>query len=149
MTATDNRPVEEVTDETEGWRGRFEGGQVDELSADEQRPRRREAQALLGSLLRPYRKIVALLAIVVVVENVARLSVPILVQRGIDHGIPPILDGGSAHTLMVVVGVLCGVVLIQATSRMFFLQRSGRIGQKVLLELRRWVFRHFQRLDIA
>jgi ATP-binding cassette subfamily B protein len=41
------------------------------------------------------------------------------------------------------------VVLIQATSRMFFLQRSGRIGQKVLLELRRRVYRHFQRLDIA
>ena len=32
---------------------------------------------------------------------------------------------------------------------MFFLHRSGRIGQKVLLELRRRVFRHFQRLDIA
>jgi ABC-type multidrug transport system fused ATPase/permease subunit len=32
---------------------------------------------------------------------------------------------------------------------MFFLRRSGRIGQKVLLELRRRVYRHFQRLDIA
>ncbi len=84
-----------------------------------------------------------------VVENVARLSVPILVQRGIDHGIPPIIDGGSAHTLLVIVGVLCAVVVVQATSRMFFLRRSGRIGQKVLLELRRRVFRHFQRLDIA
>ena len=41
------------------------------------------------------------------------------------------------------------VVLVQAISRMFFLRRSGRIGQKVLLELRRRVFRHFQRLDIA
>ena len=112
-------------------------------------PRRREARALLGSLLRPYRKTVALLAIVVVVENVARLSVPILVQRGIDHGIPPILDGGSARVLLVIVGALCAVVLVQAISRMFFLRRSGRIGQKVLLELRRRVFRHFQRLDIA
>ena len=83
------------------------------------------------------------------VENAARLSVPLLVQRGIDHGIPPILDGGSAHTLMIVVGALCVVVLVQAISRMFFLRRSGRIGQKVLLELRRRVFRHFQRLDIA
>ena len=30
---------------------------------------------------------------------------------------------------------------------MFFLRRSGRIGQDVLLELRRRVFMHFQRLD--
>jgi ABC-type multidrug transport system fused ATPase/permease subunit len=147
MTATDTPARLDVPEDD--WRGRVKDSQDDDLPIDESLPRRREARALLGSLLRPYRVTVALLAIVVVVENVARLSVPLLVQRGIDRGIPPILDGGSAHTLMVVVGVLAVVVLIQATSRMFFLQRSGRIGQKVLLELRRRVFRHFQRLDIA
>src|SRR6202023_2652522 len=70
-------------------------------------------------------------------------------QRGIDHGIPPIAAGGSARELVVIVGALCVVVVVQAVSRMFFLRRSGRIGQRVLLELRRRVFRHFQRLDIA
>ena len=134
---------------TTEWRGRLDEDQDDSLPIDESVPRRREARALLFSLLRPYQVTVALLAIVVVVENLARLSVPILVQRGIDHGIPPIVSGGSAHTLMVIVGVLSGVVVVQATSRMFFLQRSGRIGQKVLLELRRRIYRHFQRLDIA
>ncbi len=146
MTATDTPPLDLPEDE---WRGRVKDSQTDDLPIDESVPRRREARALLGSLLKPYRTTVALLALVVVVENVARLSVPLLVQRGIDRGIPPILDGGSAHTLMVIVGVLGGVVLIQATSRMFFLHRSGRIGQTVLLELRRRVFRHFQRLDVA
>ena len=146
MTATDTTPVDVPEDD---WRGRITDSQTDDGPIDENLPRRREARALLGSLLKPYRTTVALLALVVVVENVARLSVPLLVQRGIDKGIPPILAGGPAHTLMVVVGVLCAVVVIQATSRMFFLRRSGRIGQKVLLELRRRVFRHFQRLDIA
>jgi ABC-type multidrug transport system fused ATPase/permease subunit len=129
------------------WRGRFDEDQT-VLPIDENLPRGREARALLGSLLRPYSGILVLLALVVVVENAARLSVPILVQRGIDKGIPPIIDGGSAHTLMVVVATLGVVVLVQAFSRMFFLRRSGRIGQKVLLELRRRLFRHFQRLDI-
>jgi ABC-type multidrug transport system fused ATPase/permease subunit len=146
MTATEAQPLDVGEDD---WRGRVKDSQDDELPIDESVPRRREARALLVSLLWPFRLTVALLALVVVVENLARLSVPLLVQRGIDKGIPPILSGGSAHTLMVVVGVLCGVVVIQATSRMFFLQRSGRIGQKVLLELRRRVYRHFQRLDIA
>ena len=43
---------------------------------------------------------VALLALVVVVENAARLSVPLLVQRGIDHAIPPLLArfAGAART---------------------------------------------------
>jgi len=133
---------------TTEWRGRFDEEQDDDLPIDESLPRRREARALLGSLLRPYSRTVALLALVVVVENAARLSVPILVQRGIDRGIPPIADGGSAHTLMMVVATLAAVVLVQAVSRIFFLRRSGRIGQKVLTELRRRVFRHFQRLDI-
>src|SRR3981081_233469 len=145
MTATDTQPVDIPEDD---WRGRVKDSQ-DELPIDESVPRRREARALLYSLLRPYRLTVALLALVVIAEKRAHRSVPLLVQRGIDHGIPPILAGGPAHTLMVIVAVLCGVVLIQATSRMFFLQRSGRIGQKVLLELRRRVYRHFQRLDIA
>src|ERR1700754_1476265 len=152
MTATDTTSVDVPEDPeqrtTELWRGRFDE-QGDALPIDESLSRRREARALLVSLLRPYRWTVAFLAIVVVVENAARLSVPILVQRGIDFGIPPLIDGGSAHTLMVIVGALCVVVVVQAVSRMFFLHRSGRIGQKVLLELRRRVFRHFQRLDIA
>ena len=131
------------------WRGKMDEKQDDDLPIDESLDRRREARALLGSLLRPYRTSVALLALVVVVENAARLSVPILVQRGIDHGIPPIVDGDSARTLLMIVAALGVVVVVQATGRMFFLRRSGRIGQKVLLELRRRVFRHFQRLDIA
>jgi ATP-binding cassette, subfamily B, bacterial len=149
MTATDIPAVAVPDDDSaDRWRGLIRdsndgGSPIDETL------RRREARALLGSLLRPHRLTLAPLALVVVVENAARLSVPLLVQRGIDHGIPPIADGGSAHTLLVIIAVLCVVVLIQAMSRIFFLRRSGRIGQKVLLELRRRVFRHFQRLDIA
>lgn len=148
MTATDSRPVVAGGDDVDRWRGRFDEAR-DDLPIDESVPRRREARGLLASLLRPYRVAVVLLALIVLVENAARLSVPILVQRGIDDGIPPILDGRQAHTLVVIVAALCGVVLVQAVSRMSFLRRSGRIGQKVLLELRRRVFRHFQRLDVA
>src|SRR3984957_4305996 len=149
MTATDIGQIEVPDDDADLWRGRVEDSRDDDAPTDENLPLRREARALLASLLRPFRAAVALLAVIVVVENVARLSVPLLVQRGIDHGIPPIAAGGSARELVVIVGALCVVVLVQATSRMFFLRRSGRIGQKVLVQLRRRVFRHFQRLDVA
>ncbi|WP_370330569.1 ABC transporter ATP-binding protein [Mycolicibacterium hippocampi] len=132
---------------TADWRGKFD--EQGDLPIDETVPRRREARALLGSLLRPYKWSLSALAVVVVVENVARLSVPLLVQKGIDDGIPPLVGGGPANTLLMIVGALCAVVVVQAVSRMFFLRRSGRIGQKVLRELRRRVFRHFGRLDIA
>lgn len=130
------------------WRGRFEE-RPDQTPIDESVPRRREARALLWSLLRPYRWMILVLAMVVVVENAARLSVPILVQRGIDHGVPPLLRDGSAGPLLQIVIILCVVVTVQAITRMFFLRRSGYIGQNVLLDLRRRVFRHFQALDVA
>ncbi|OBH19458.1 ABC transporter [Mycolicibacter sinensis] len=111
-------------------------------------PGRAAARALLWSLLRPYRVAVVALALIVVVENAARLAVPVLTQRGIDRGIPPLSDG-SSRMLTVILVALGAVVLTQASSRLVFLQWSGRIGQRVLLELRRRVFRHFQRLDIG
>jgi len=130
------------------WRGRLDE-QCDDLPIDESLPLRREARALLAELLRPYRSTIALLAAVVIVENVARLSVPLLVQRGIDHAIPPLMAGGSARELAFVVVMLGGLAVVQAVSRLFFLRSSGRIGQRVLLELRRRLFRHFQALDVA
>jgi ABC-type multidrug transport system fused ATPase/permease subunit len=130
------------------WRGSLKE-QGDDLPIDEGLSRRREARELLGSLLRPYRLALAVLALVVVVENAARLAIPLLVRRGIDHAIPPLMSSGAAGELIVVVAALCGLVAVQAISRMTFLNASGRIGQRVLLELRRRVFRHFQRLDIA
>jgi ABC-type multidrug transport system fused ATPase/permease subunit len=137
-----------VTEQTGSWRGRLDG-QDDDLPIGETRAHRREALDLLGALLAPYRRTVAALAAVVIVENAARLAIPLLVKRGIDHAIPPLLAGGSAGELVVVVAVLCGLVALQAVSRMVFLNTSGRIGQRVLLELRRRLFRHFGRLDVA
>ena len=130
------------------WRGRI-NERGDDLPIAEGVSRAREARALLGSLLRPHRLALVLLAVVVVIENAARLGIPLLVRRGIDHAIPPLTAGGPAGELVVVVVSLCGLVVVQAVSRMFFLNTSGRIGQRALLELRRRLFRHFQRLDIA
>ncbi len=130
------------------WRGQFDET-PDDLRLVDAEPRRGEARALLASLLRPYRLALGVLALVVIVENAARLVVPLLVQRGIDQGIPPLRAGGSAGELMTVVAMLCAAVVVQAVSRMFFLNASGRIGQQVLLEVRRRLFRHFMRLDVT
>ena len=130
------------------WRGDFDD-QPDDLPIDEAMPRGREARELLVELLRPFRATLGILAVVVIVENVARLAVPLLVQRGIDRAIPPLMAGGSAGELVVVVVTLGVLAVVQAVSRLFFLRTSGRIGQQVLLELRRRLFRHFQSLDVA
>ena len=112
-------------------------------------PDRAAARALLWSLLRPYRFAALLMAVAIVVENAARLAVPVLAQRGIDRGIPPIAADGSIRQLSLIVTALAVVVFTQAISRMLFLQWSGTIGQRMLLELRQRVFRQFQRLDVG
>jgi ATP-binding cassette, subfamily B, bacterial len=149
VTATAMPPTTIADATADRWQGRVAQSQDDRLPIDEMLPRRREARALLGSLLRPFRLTLALLVLVVLMENAARLSVPLLVKRGIDHTIPSIMDGGPARELMLIIGMLCGLVLVHASSRLFFLNRSGQVRLTVLLNLRRRAFRHFQRLDIA
>ncbi len=109
---------------------------------------RRRSRVLLGDLLRPYARWIWVLILAVVLENAARLSIPWLVRRGIDLGVPPLLDGSGGRLLYETVALMAGAVLLQGAGRVFFLRNSGTVGQRVLLELRRRVFRHFQHLDV-
>ncbi|MGI8459701.1 MAG: ABC transporter transmembrane domain-containing protein, partial [Propionibacteriaceae bacterium] len=147
MTTTTARPAER-TDPLQEWRG-VAAENDEELAERGSGFLKERSRALLGSLLRPYRRAVIVMIIAVVAENAARLSIPRLVQLGIDHGIPPLLAGRSGTVLYEIVALMLGAVTVQAISRMLFLRRSGRIGADVLLELRRRVFTHFQQLDVA
>jgi len=110
---------------------------------------RLRSRRLLGDLLTPHRKAIALLTAIIVVSNAAGLAIPYLVKVGIDEGIPPMLRGTGTGTLLTVVGVLVAAAVTQALTRQAFLKLSGRIGQEILLELRRRVFDHFQRLSLS
>ncbi|MBI2244520.1 MAG: ABC transporter ATP-binding protein [Nocardioides sp.] len=131
------------------WRG------VAEVDADEAAERMTAGRLgggsgrLLRELLAPYRRAIQALVLIVVVENAARLSIPYLVKEGIDTGIPPIQESGDLEPLFLIVGAVLVATLVQALSRNLFLVRSGRIGQDVLFEVRRRVFRHFQVLSPA
>jgi ATP-binding cassette subfamily B protein len=139
-------PAERSDRQEDSWRGYAEEGN-DELSRATTLRLKDQSRKLLGELLRPYKKMIWLLVVIVVVENAARLSVPYLVHLGIDKGIPPILAGEGSKTLVTIVVIVLASALIQAGARQIFLMRSGRLGQTILLGLRRRVFDHFQRLS--
>ena len=131
------------------WRGH---SQVDDEEAEERESAARlggGSRRLLGDLLSPYRQALRALVLVVLVENAARLSIPYLVKEGIDTGIPPIRDDGDLVPLLLIVGLVLAATIFQAIARQLFLLRSGRIGQDVLFQIRRRVFRHFQALSPA
>ncbi len=146
--ATDDR-TDRPGDPTVEWRGI---AQVDAEEAAEREKALRftgGSAALLRELLRPYRWAIWALVGIVLVENAARLSIPYLVKEGIDTGIPPIRASGDLGPLLVIVGIVLVATVTQAIARNLFLVRSGKVGQDVLFEVRRRVFRHFQRLSPA
>ncbi len=152
MTTTQQTPPPDDTREDEdspeqSWRGVFEDEGDRELSRATTVRLKHDSRKLLGELLRPYQKMIWLLVVIVVIENAARLAVPYLVHLGIDNGIPPILAGKGASTLITVVIAVLAMALLQAWARQVFLMRSGTLGQTILLGLRRRVFDHFQRLS--
>ncbi|MFC4061663.1 ABC transporter ATP-binding protein [Planomonospora corallina] len=110
---------------------------------------RARSRRLLGELLGPYRLRIAVLVALIVTCNAASLAIPYLVKVGIDAGIPPMLAGEGPGTLTAVVTAVLAAAAVQAVTRQAFLAMAGRIGQRIILELRRRVFRHFQRLSLS
>ncbi|GAA4506325.1 MULTISPECIES: ABC transporter ATP-binding protein [Nonomuraea] len=137
-----------MTSATTGWRGVASEDQ-DELPDKVSGLLRARSRRLLGDLLAPHRKGIMVLTAVIIASSGAGLAIPYLVKVGIDAGIPPMLRGEGTGTLLTVVGVILAAAAAQALTRQAFLKMSGRIGHQILLELRRRVFDHFQRLSLS
>ncbi|MFG3436442.1 ABC transporter ATP-binding protein [Nonomuraea sp. NPDC047897] len=137
-----------MTPSVTDWRG-VASEERDELPDKVSILLRERSRRLLGDLLTPHRKAIAALTAIIVVSNAAGLAIPYLVKVGIDSGIPPMLRGTGPGTLLTVIGVILASAATQALTRQAFLKLSGRIGQSILLELRRRVFDHFQRLSLS
>ncbi len=144
---TDATPSRTTPTGAEQWRG------VAAEDADEIPERigillRARSRRLLRSLVRPYRRRLWSILVVVLLQNAAAMAGPFLVSVGIDRGIPA-LRRGEETPLVAVVSAIIGCALADAVLRHQFLVRAGRVGQDVLLDLRRRVFDHFQRLPLA
>jgi ABC-type multidrug transport system fused ATPase/permease subunit len=109
---------------------------------------RASSRALLGSLLRPHRRLLLLATALLLLQNAAAMAGPYLVMRGIRDGIPP-LDDGNLVPLIVIGAAFVVAAAGEYYGKRGFLLLSGRIGQRLLLDLRQRVYRHFQRLSIG
>ncbi|GII04669.1 ABC transporter ATP-binding protein [Planobispora takensis] len=133
---------------TRDWRG-VAAEEREEVPEQASLVLRTRSRRLLADLLRPYRSRIILLIAIIVISNAASLSIPFLVKVGIDAGIPPMQAGEGSGTLVMTVTAILAAAIIQAVTRQAFLGMAGRIGQGIILELRRRVFRHFQRLSLS
>jgi ATP-binding cassette, subfamily B, bacterial len=130
------------------WRG-IASEQVDEVSAPLAALLRRRSRRLLADLLRPYRRGVTWTAAAIVVASLAALAGPWLVGIAIDNGIPPVLKSGDPVPLLRIAALFAATVVLQAVATRMFVTMTGRVGQSVVLELRRRLFWHMLRLPVA
>jgi len=105
------------------------------------------ARGLVAELARPHRSAMLLALALLVAENVAILTGPLLVAYAIDTGVGAALDGRPEPLAWAIAGYAVAG-LASAGLRAAFLVLSGRVGQDVLLGLRGRVFAHGQRLSL-
>ena len=134
----------------DSWRG-VKAEEEEEVAGGLASLLRSRSRALLGDLARPHKGAIALASVFIALSTACQLAVPWLIQLGIDNGIPPLLEGGSGdlRPLVTVVLAVLAATVVAALSFNAFLLILGRVGQEVILDTRRRLFVHFQRLSIA
>ena len=120
----------------------------DDLSASASSFLRGRSRRLLGELLRPHRRALWALLATITVRNLAWLAGPFLIGVGIDVAVPALL-AGDPWPLVWTTGAMVAAALTDTGLRYVFLTGSGRVGQAVLLALRRRVFQHVQHLPLS
>ncbi|GAB2538329.1 ABC transporter ATP-binding protein [Brachybacterium huguangmaarense] len=117
------------------------------LSAEENRTARRRSLRLLGELLRPVRWQFALMAVMVVLAQLAVVAGPAIIAWGIDEGLPALMAGDGTPALLATAAHITAAVA-GGLLTFGYVRQSTVIGQRMLLSLRRRVFRETQRLDL-
>jgi ABC-type multidrug transport system fused ATPase/permease subunit len=132
----------------EAWRGVAAEQQEDEITGKLSTLLRRRSRRLLSDLLRPYKRLVLTIFLLIVTAQLAALAGPWLIGIGIDE-IPALTRTHDAGPIALVIIAFIISVAIQAVTTRNYIAGIGRLGGRVVLELRRRLFWHFQALPVA
>ncbi|EGX59001.1 ABC transporter ATP-binding protein [Streptomyces zinciresistens K42] len=103
--------------------------------------------ALLRSLLAPMKARVALTVLLLLLQQAAVQSGPLLVAYAIDAAVPAFRRDDMGPLLAVAIGYLV-CALASGALQYAFILASARVNQDVLLDLRGRIFRHAQALSV-
>jgi len=114
---------------------------------DEPRPNTRPKRNFrrLVPYFKPYRRRVLWTIVLMLVVTAAGLAGPALAQVAIDDGI----QKGSVTALIIIVSVFVVIGLIGWIAGYWQSYLSSWVGERVLLDLRRQLFRHMMRLELG
>jgi ATP-binding cassette, subfamily B, bacterial len=132
---------------TDAWRG-IAAEDAEQVTASLSSFLRRRSRRLLLDLLRPHRVQALAILVLIVVANLAILAGPYLVGEGVDR-IPALTHNHDVRPLALLVALFAVAFIVQAVTTRAYIGDIGRLGASVVLELRRRLFEHFQRLPVA
>src|SRR5699024_5518938 len=116
-------------------------------SAEDDRLSRQRSFALLGELISPVKGQFVVMAIMVVIAQLAVVAGPAIIAWGIDHGLPSLLAGDSGPAFQAA-ALAVGAAVVGGVLTYGYVGQSVVVGQRMLLALRRKVFRFTQQQDL-
>ena len=119
-----------------------------DYTRDESRAIRRRSLHLLGTLVSPLRGQLALAAIVLVVSTALRVAGPALIAYGINTALPQVTQYGNWMPTVMIVAVYLFAGLGGAALIGWYAVVAARLTQAVMLDLRKRIFLHTQRLSL-
>ena len=109
------------------------------------RPVRRDTFRRVMQFARPHRRTIVLFLALAVVSAVLGVATPVLAGRAVDA----IIDQRSTSVVVGLAVAIALVAVVGAVVGLFERLQSSRLGENVILDLRRQVFGHVQRMPIA
>ncbi|MEV6660792.1 ABC transporter ATP-binding protein [Nocardia fluminea] len=146
MVTTEKEVPEEKSDLAADWRGIAK--EDDAVTGTGNLVLAGRSRRLLLDLVRPYRKQAILTFVLILLDNAAKVSLPLFIAYGLDHGISQGRQGNWTPMIATVAGFVAVTVLSGLTT-FAFLRASGSLSQRVLFDLRVRAFRHTQRLSVS
>jgi len=119
-----------------------------DYTRDESRSIRRRSLRLLGSLVSPLKWQFVLAAVVIVVSSALRVAGPALIAYGINTALPAVIDQMNWMPTIGVVAVYLLTALGGAALIGWYVVVAARLTQSVMLDLRKRIFLHTQRLSL-
>ena len=118
-----------------------------DLTKEESRLIRRRSGRLLVSLIRPVRKRLGISFATAIASQGLRVMGPAIIAFAIDRALPAATEGDYSLAWFALGGYLLAALLTAGLTN-FFIVFAARINQDVLLDLRRRMFVHTQKLSI-
>ncbi|MCT2592500.1 ABC transporter ATP-binding protein/permease [Streptomyces sp. N2-109] len=106
------------------------------------------SRRLLGSLLRPHRRLVAAAAAQLLLQQAAVQAGPLLVAYSLDNAVPALRQHDDHGPLIAVAVAYLVCALTAGVLHYGFIRTAARVNQTVLLALRGRIYRHAQSLSV-